>query len=452
MFGIQGAHDDGISPIRRTLRLGAVVEVGGEKRKRENSLSPVKKRLKTKGVKRPPQDDVSPVLRVKRPRIEKHRLRGEARSDWRVASPVKRNFQRRSSRITGSIITRQTVSTNLGKESGELRKTGNSTTAFPSSNNTELVSPASTLISTSGHQHGYDESVPRPPLQPAPHLPPTSARVGGANVCNSCPRRFPSHASLEYHQNLKIRALRKCKILSARFSADLHLAICPIRTCCYTSDRVEDMQQHLTERHRQAGKQYMVGEDGTMTELYVILKHSPSEKGTISCPACQRHFNSRNNLIRHQSESCRGYGQHNCVICSAHFRERRQMINHMKTAHPPPPGVVVTGMFTGKQKYRKAERSERSINASAIEPLSQFTFIPEQPIVTSALEFFTPSTAAGLTWLIQRARGSSGNSILRLNVSSLIRRGESRNLIPFETQAKLIGFSASESPAIVSSR
>ena len=276
------------------------------------------------------------------------------------------------------------------------------------------------------------------------------AAISKANVCYSCRHRFPSYEALEYHQNLKIRALKKCKISTSRFSSDLHLAICPIRTCCSTFAKVETMREHLLLRHRQAGKQYLNGLSKTLDQVYVILKHSPSEEGIISCPACQTSFMSKSNLLRHQTNSCRGYGQYNCVICSGHFRDRKQMMNHMKTAHPAPPGVRITGMFQGKQKVRKGERSKRSIGGREI--LSQFTFVPDHPIVTTAGEFFSPATTEGMTWLIQRARSSGGNTIIRLNVSSLVRRGDSTNLISFETQASLITFPASESPKSIINR
>ena len=197
------------------------------------------------------------------------------------------------------------------------------------------------------------------------------------------------------------------------------------------------MREHLIKgKHGQAGDQYLTGIEKRLEEIYVILKHSPSEKGIISCPACQRCFNNKSNQLRHQANSCRGYGQFNCVVCCKHLRNRKQMLDHMRTAHPPPLGVNITGMFQGKQKDRKGERSERSIGGREL--LTQFTFIPEQPVVTSAAEFFSPSITEGMTWLIQRARSSGANSVLRLNMSSLVRRGEdSKNLINFETQAKM---------------
>ena len=410
-------------PVKK--RLKKVQSVQSEKRKHEYSQSPVRKRLRVEGVKQPLRDDASAEIHLRRPGI--------------IRSP--------SVQHPHSIV--------LGEEGGGLKRAANSDAAYLSSRNMGLQSEASTSGSVPHLQH---KSLPPPPAQAALHTSPASTRVRGVFSCRSCPNRFPSYESLEYHQNLKTRALRKCKIPVKRFTTDLHLAVCPVRTCCYSSNKVGDMEEHLTKRHRQAGKQYLAGEGGSIRDLYVILKHSPSERGVISCPACQRHFMSRYSLERHQDEACRGYGQHCCVICAAYFRDRRQMMNHMTTAHPPPPGVTITGMFMGGRRNRELvqktyrERSERSINASVVDTLAQFTFIPELPVVTSASEFFTPSTSAGLTWLIQRARSLSGNSILRLNASTLIRKGSSKVLLLFDTQAELITFPASESPDVVSRR
>ena len=304
---------------------------------------------------------------------------------------------------------------------------------------------AGSSSSNLGLEPGYQRALPPPP--PQPRFFPTTSK---ANVCHSCQNRFPSYEALEYHKNLKIRALQKCKILAERFSTDQHLATCPIKTCCSSFDNVEEMREHLMLRHRRAGRAFLTGPERRLESLYVVMKHSPTEVGIISCPACQTTFNNKNNLTRHQEKSCRGYGQFNCVVCSRHFERRKLMLNHMKTAHPPPPGVRITGMFSGKQKDRKGERSERSIGGREL--LTQYTFMPQQPIVTTAAEFFNSSTTEGVSWLIQRARSSGGNSILRLNTSSLIKRGESRSLIPFETQAKLIMFSASDSPKAIITR
>lgn len=453
MFDRQRDPDDSISPVRRRLS-------SRMKSKREYSLSPVKKRPKKNKVKmrvesekRKREYSQSPV----RKRLKKNRVKTKAESEKRKReysqSPVRKRLKvKRAGQFlqddVSSVTAGHPTPSAFNNESGGLRRATNSKIVYPSPN-MELQTAVSTSGSISNLQH---VPAPRPPEQPALHISPTSARVRGAYACRSCPNRFPSYESLEYHRNLKTRALRKCKILVDRFSTDLHIAICPIRSCCYSSHKVEVMEEHLALRHRHVGKHYLTGEGGTFRELYVILKHSPTEKGTISCPACQRHFMNAGNLTRHQAESCRGFGQHSCVICATYFRDRRQMMNHMKTAHPPPPGVTITGMFMGKLRERQAERTERSIDAHALEPLAQFTFIPEQPIVTSASEFFTPSTSAGLTWLIQRARSLSGNSILRLNASSLIRQGKSKKLIVFDTQATLLSFTASESPIMVSRR
>ena len=406
MFEVESSQGDAVSPVKRRLRSGTK----GVKRTFEEKLPPVKKRHPMSQVK-----ETLSISPVKRRRVENPRNSSHMNVETLGEEQLVERRGRRSQPMSK-------VKESLPVSPVKRRKVGNPRN--PSRKNVEF------------------RPIPHPPPQPPPYVQPTANSK--ANVCYSCRHRFPSYEALEYHQNLKIRALKKCKISSSRFSPDLHLAICPIRTCCSTFAEVETMREHLLLRHRQAGKQYLNGQTKTLDQVYVILKHSPSEKGIISCPACQTTFMNKSNLLRHQAKSCRGYGQFNCVICCGHFRDRKRMMNHMKNAHPAPPGVRITGMFQGKQKVRKGDRSQRSIGGREI--LSQFTFVPDRPIVTTATEFFTPATTEGMTWLIQRARSSGGNTIIRLNVSSLVRRGDSPNLISFETQARMINFSTSESP------
>ena len=448
MFEVESTQGDATSPIKQRLRSTTT----GVKRTFEESLSPVKKRHRMPQVK-----ETLTMLPVKRRKVGN--LRNSSRKNVETLGEeqlVERRARRRhpmsqvKETLSMSPVKRRRVGNprnpphknveTLGEEQlverRALRRSSRTAVAHPLPQ--EEPKP----------QHVDYRPIPHPPPQPPPYVQPNA--FSKANVCYSCRNRFPSYEALEYHQNLKIRALKKCKISTSRFSPDLHLAICPIRTCCSTFAKVETMREHLLLRHRQAGKQYLNGLSKTLDQVYVILKHSPSEKGIISCPACQTSFMSKSSLLRHQSSSCRGFGQYNCVVCSGHFRNRKQMMNHMKTAHPAPPGVRITGMFQGKQKVRKGARSKRSIGGREI--LSQFTFVPDHPIVTTADEFFSPATTDGMTWLIQRARSSLGNTIIRLNVSSLVRRGDSPNLISFETQARLITFSASESPKSIINR
>ena len=442
MQGVNIETDEDISPVTRKLR------PRGRMEEHHAPSSPVKRRRRD--VKRTHPNNLSPVLRVK-----KRKIIGDSET---IFSPVKR-----SSRWVGrkkdanktpyhppSPIRRQKKRKFIGESKSGFspvkRMRGRATTSSlpaasprlppqrePSHTPPNLLLPSQTPSST-------------PPPPPPPALP------GAKFVCKSCPNRFASYESLEYHQNLKLRALHKHKISAERFQEDLHLAACPIKSCCFTSATVDTLREHLITRHRQTVKLYLDARSKRMRELYVILKHSPAEKGVITCPACLSNFHTTNNLARHQKDSCRGYGQNNCVICAAHFRDRRQMLKHMEAAHPPPPGITLTGVFAGKPKDRVGDRTERSRDLNVRESLSQFTFLPSQLVVTTANEFFNPSTAEGLRWLIQRSRSMSGNSVLRLNVSSLIRKGQSQTLIPFDTMARLINFSSSESPAAVSSR
>ena len=452
MFEVESSQGDVISPVKRRLRSATK----GVKRTVAASLSPVKDSLSMPPVKRQRVGDPRNSSRKNVETLGEEQL--VERRAWKrhpmsqvketlSVSPVKR-------RKVGNprIPSRQNVET-LGEEQLVERRAWK---RHPMTQVKETLSvspvkrrkvgypriPSRQNVETLGEEQLVQRRARRKSSQPA--------ATSKANVCYSCRHRFPSYEALEYHQNLKIRALKKCKIATSRFSPDLHLAICPIRTCCSTFAEVETMREHLLLRHRQAGKQYLNGLTKTLDQVYVILKHSPSEKGIISCPACQTSFMSKSSLLRHQTNTCRGYGQYNCVICAGHFRDRKKMMNHMKTAHPAPPGARITGMFQGKQKVRKGVRSKRSIGGREI--LSQFTFVPDHPIVTTAGEFFTSATTEGMTWLIQRARSSGGNTIIRLNVSSLVRRGDSTNLISFETQARLIHFPASESPKSIVNR
>ena len=441
MQGVKIETDKEISPVIRKLRpRGRGVE-------QYEPLSPVRRRRRD--VKRTHPNNLSPVLRVK-----KRKIMGGSES---VFSPVKR-----SSRVVGK---KKDANESFHRLPSPVRREKKRKFIRESERGYSPVkrmrgraTPSSSSAAPPRLPQRQPSPIPPKPssLPPAPPSippPPPSALQGGRFVCKSCPNhRFVSYESLEYHQNLKLRALHKHKIPAERFQQDLHLATCPINSCCFTSTTVEVMREHLMTRHRQIVKLYLESGSRSMKELYVILKHSPSEKGVVSCPACLRHFCTPNSLARHQKEACRGYGQHNCVVCAAHFRDRRQMLNHMKTAHPPPPGITLTGVFAGKPKERRGDRTQHHRDLNLREPLAQFTFLPDQLVVTTANEFFNPSTTEGLRWLIQRSRGMSGNSVLRLNVSSLIRKGQSETLIPFDTMARLINFSTSESPDTVGSR
>ena len=366
------------------------------------------------------------VQRVKRPRTQPDSAHPTSYQVPATPLVVRRARRRLASRSTPPTTTQDTT---------------------PDPSTTSRLSPADGLpiLIPRRKRRKIDSLVRSQPGHPSNlPLPQTSSPTNNSHVCSSCRNRFLSYEALEYHQNLKIRGLKKQKIPVSRFTPELHLSICPIKGCCSSFAKVEEMREHIVERHRKAGKQYLHGAENSLNEIYVILKHSPTEEGIISCPACQTNFNNRSNLKRHQNNHCRGYGQFNCVICAAHFRDRRQMLNHMRSAHPPPTGIRITGMFKGKQKERKGVRTERSTGGREL--LTQYTFIPDRPVVTSAGEFFTDAITEGVTWLIQRARSSGGDSILRLNISSLIRRGESRSLLPFNTQARMLSFSTSDSP------
>ena len=236
-----------------------------------------------------------------------------------------------------------------------------------------------------------------------------------------------------------------------RFSQNLHLLICPIPNCCFSSDDPANMKTHLIQHHRQKAFSYLDTEKRSLKNVYVIHKHTPDE-GTFSCPTCLKVLNNRSNLLRHIKESCKGYGQHACVICARYFRDRAQMRAHMERVHKPPSGVRITGMFQGGRKERKGNRSEKSNGVSAREPLGQFTFLPDKPIVTSADEFFCASITEGVIWVIQRARSSCGTTALRVGVNSLLRNMDKPDLVQFESEAEIVRFTVDESPDSVLAR
>ena len=320
--------------------------------------------------------------------------------------------------------------------------------------NDDLIPTAPSNVPATSQAVHTQNSLPSQLPAPPPPIPPTSKHSSdsrGGFYCKSCGGRFSSYNALEYHENLKKRALNKTKIAMERFSQNLHLLICPIPNCCFSSDDPANMKTHLIQHHRQKAFSYLDTEKRSLKNLYVIHKHTPDE-GTFSCPTCLKVLNNRSNLLRHIKESCKGYGQHACVICARYFRDRAQMRAHMERVHKPPSGVRITGMFQGGRKERKGNRSEKSNAVSAREPLGQFTFLPDKPIVTSADEFFCASITEGVIWVIQRARSSCGTTALRVGVNSLLRNMDKPDLVPIESEALIVRFTVDESPDSVLAR
>ena len=320
--------------------------------------------------------------------------------------------------------------------------------------NDDLIPSAPSNVPATSQAVHTQNSLPSQLPAPPPPIPPTSKHSSdsrGGFYCKSCGGRFSSYNALEYHENLKKRALNKTKITMERFSQNLHLLICPIPNCCFSSDDPANMKTHLIQHHRQKAFSYLDTEKRSLKNLYVIHKHTPDE-GTFSCPTCLKVFNNRSNLLRHIKESCKGYGQHACVICARYFRDRAQMRAHMERVHKPPSGVRITGMFQGGRKERKGNRSEKSNAVSAREPLGQFTFLPDKPIVTSSDEFFCASITEGVIWVIQRARSSCGTTALRVGVNSLLRNMDKPDLVPIESEALIVRFTVDESPDSVLAR
>ena len=320
--------------------------------------------------------------------------------------------------------------------------------------NDDLIPSAPSNVPATSQAVHTQNSLPSQLPAPPPPIPPTSKHSSdsrGGFYCKSCGGRFSSYNALEYHENLKKRALNKTKIAMERFSQNLHLLICPIPNCCFSSDDPANMKTHLIQRHRQKAFSYLDTEKRSLKNLYVIHKHTPDE-GTFSCPTCLKVLNNRSNLLRHIKESCKGYGQHACVICARYFRDRAQMRAHMERVHKPPSGVRITGMFQGGRKERKGNRSEKSNAVSAREPLGQFTFLPDKPIVTSSDEFFCASITEGVIWVIQRARSSCGTTALRVGVNSLLRNMDKPDLVPIESEALIVRFTVDESPDSVLAR
>ena len=294
MQGVNIETDKDTSPVIRKLR------PRGRREEQHAPPSPVRRRRRD--VKRTHPNNLSPVLRVKKRKIIDG---GET-----VFSPVKR-----SSRLVG----RKDANKSLDRPPSPIHREkkrkfiGESKSGFSPVKrmrgrvSTSSLSAASPRLAQREPPH-MPPKPPSPPPTPSsiPPPPPPSALPGGRFVCKSCPNRFVSYESLEYHQNLKLRALHKHKISAERFQEDLHLAMCPIKSCCFSSATVAAMREHLITRHRQTVKLYLDAGSKSMRELYVILKHSPTEKGVISCPACLRNFHTTNNLARHQKDSCRG--------------------------------------------------------------------------------------------------------------------------------------------------
>lgn len=220
------------------------------------------------------------------------------------------------------------------------------------------------------------QSVPNPPPGTL-----TTPNEDGSLFCSSCRRKFPDFTALEYHKNMKMRSIQKTKINTESFNTDTMIALCPFPTCCFHSQKVEDVHVHMQSRHkRQRTKDFIQrsGGEQKMLSVFIIPKHAEGETGVITCPSCSTVLNSEASLKRHLEKSCRGYGVFNCVMCGQHSRNRGAMVNHMKLAHPPPPGrgirlnsvhiltlltstyigLRLTGMFTGGRKKTRGGAGE----------------------------------------------------------------------------------------------
>jgi hypothetical protein len=164
---------------------------------------------------------------------------------------------------------------------------------------------------------------------------------GRSLVCSSCRKKFPDFTSLEYHEATKVKSIQKTKINTEDFNGETMIAICPFPTCCFHSQKTEDLRLHLSSRHkRQRPSELLqrINGEAKLISVFVMTKHEEREAGVIACPSCLTVFNSEASLRRHLERSCRGYGVFNCNICGQHCRNRQAMVGHMKASHPPPPG------------------------------------------------------------------------------------------------------------------
>ena len=421
------------SPVRRH---------SARKRKARIIFSPVKAKLRrVNDVLRPSTPSIAPTPPSQPTHTQKSLVptnQSLKAGDWQWSHPPPSPVRRHSARKRKARII-------FSPEKAKVRRV-----------NDDLNPTTPSNVSTPPSQAAHTQnSLPSqlPPLPPSmPDTSNHSTDSRGGFYCKSCGARFSSFNALEYHENLKRRAMNKTKIPIQRFSQELHLLICPIANCCFSSDDTSTMKTHLIRYHRQNALSYLDTEKRTLKNVYVIHKHTPGEEGTFSCPTCLKVLNNKSNLRRHIRESCKGYGQHSCVVCARYFPDRAQMIAHMERAHKPPSGVRITGMFQGGRKARKGNRSHKSNAVSAREPLGQFTFIPERPIVTSADEFFSTSITEGVIWVIQRARNSTGGTALRVGVNSLLRNVDKPDLTQFESEALLLRFTVDDSPDSVLAR
>jgi hypothetical protein len=64
----------------------------------------------------------------------------------------------------------------------------------------------------------------------------------------------------------------------------------------------------------------------------------------------------------------------------------------------------------------------------------------------SAEDFFSGETRRGLEWLVQKARNQKGDTLVRLNLCTLVRKPGNRSMEPFNTQASNTSFSSTSPP------
>lgn len=69
-----------------------------------------------------------------------------------------------------------------------------------------------------------------------------------------------------------------------------------------------------------------------------------------------------------------------------------------------------------------------------------------------AVDFFSGEARRGLEWLVQNARNQKGDTLVRLNLCTLVSKPGNRSLEPFNTQASNTSFSATSPPSVIIQR
>ena len=305
-----------------------------------------------------------------------------------------------------------------------------------------------------------------PPPTPAHPLPPTISQIAvrPTNICKSCNTKFASNEALDFHIKLKTKALSKVRVEKSSFKAASQMLVCHFLDCCYTSESIHSMTQHLTSG-KHGSKRYMVTSglvkqtNGGFepSEIYVIPRGPlPRSSKAFTCPTCGEQLSSKDSFDNHIKYSCRGVAPWACPHCALQCRGRQQVTDHMRAKHPLPGGLNLTGVYAGQTKKRKVigkdqyEPRKGKIKGGAdLRNVQAFTFLAPKATCLTAEEIFDDSQRQNLRFLIDQARGGHGVFSLNVNTGSLLFTSNSKRLELFNTQCPMQVYSSTSDPEMI---